>query len=254
MRTAAFLSLGLALVGAGSFVFAASGGDAPRGIDVSTAKARTAQAASVHYSVAVTMAQERRPLVLHISGATSRDATAVHLQLSDLKLDDGTTMPGATGAILMSKPFLYERAPDGIAVFGNIRWLRVALIGVPARSTMLSTVRALTPSPLLRIIGEARLHRLAKPGAFAGPVAYDDPIVRTALHSLGGGLEFRGLRMQVQVGRDGLIRRVGLTGRTPDGKTSLTLRARLYAFGVPVKLVPPKPGTFVDQQLAQLGA
>ena len=142
----------------------------------------------------------------------------------------------------------------GVTMLGNVRWLRLPLVGVSDRSQLLSTVRSLTPSPLLRVIGEARLHPLAEDGAFAGPVAYDDPVVRTALHSLGGGIEFRRLRVTVQVGGDGLIHRVGITGRSPDGKTTLNLRARLYGFDRPVKVVPPEPGRFMDEQLEQLGA
>jgi hypothetical protein len=47
---------------------------------------------------------------------------------------------------------------------------------------------------------------------------------------------------------------VQLTGRTADGKTKLSLRARLYGFGAAVTVVPPKPGTFMDEKLSQLSA
>jgi hypothetical protein len=252
VRKAALLSLVLALVGAGSFALAASGGGAAahgRPVDVSAAKLRTAQASSVHYSVVVAMTKAQEPLVLHISGGSSKEAMSVHLALTG-----GSTPPGTNSAIMVSKPFLYERAPGGVSVFGDVHWLRLSIDGKSPRSVVLSTVRSLTPSPLLRVIGEAKLRPLAaRAGAFAGPVAYDDPVVRTALHALADGIEFRNLRVAVQVGRDGLIHHVGITGRTPDGKTTLNLRARLYAFGAPVRLVPPKPGTFMDQQLMQLG-
>jgi hypothetical protein len=254
VRKAALIAFPLALVAAGSCAFAAAGGGDARTGDVRAAKQRTAQASSIHYSVAVTMTKTQGPLVLHISGGSSREAMSVRLRLEDATMKDGTTMPGTDGAIMVSRPFLYERAPSGLSMFGSIRWLRVSIGGLPTRSQTLSTVRSLTPSPLLRVIGEARLHPVAGAGRFAGPVAYDDPIVRTALNGLGGGLEFRDLVVSVTVGRDGLIHRVGIDGRTADGKTSLRLRAHLYAYGVPVKLVPPKPGTFVDQRLEQLGA
>src|SRR4051812_50149795 len=124
------------------------------------------------------MTNAAEPLILRISGGSSHDAMAVHLAL-----DGGNVMPGTTGAIMVSKPFLYEQAPGGIAVFGNIRWLRLSIDGKSPRSEMLSAVRSLTPSPLLRVIGEAKLKPVGKHGAFAGPVAYDDPVVRTALFS-----------------------------------------------------------------------
>jgi len=115
-------------------------------------------------------------------------------------------------------------------------------------------MRALTPSPLLRIVAESRVHRTRARGSFTGPVRYDDPVVRTALHALGGGIEFRNLRVFVHVARDGRIHSVRLTGRTADGKTTFALHARLFAFGAPVKVVPPRPGTFMDQDLAKLQA
>lgn len=245
----------LALVGAGAFSLAALGGGKTAGVDLRHAAAATARASSVHYTFVVRLQKKEQPLVLHISGGSSRTATAVRLRLADLTLSDGTTMPGATGAVMLSSPFLYERAPDGVAVYGNIRWLRLHVLGKSPHSQVMSTVRSMTPSPLLRIIGEARLHAVSTSGSFAGTVAYDDPVVQTALHTLGGGIEFRNLRVFVKVGKqDGLIHRVQLTGRTADGKTKLALRARLYGFGAPVTVVPPKPGTFMDQQLDQLAA
>jgi hypothetical protein len=247
-------SLGLSLVGAGAFALAAAGGGKSAGVDVMKANAATARASSVHYSFTVKLLKKQQPLVLHISGGATRDAMAVHLRLADVTLSDGTTMPGATGAVMLSKPFLYERAPDGVAVYGNIRWLRLHVLNRSPRSQVLSTVRSMTPSPLLRIVAESRLHPVSTTGSFAGTVAYDDPVVRTALHTLGGGLEFRNLRVFVSVGKaDGLIHRVQLTGRTADGKTGLSLRARFYGFGTAVTVKPPKPGTFMDQQLSQLG-
>jgi hypothetical protein len=248
-------SLLLALVGAGAFALAAAGGGKSSGVDVMKANARTARASSVHYSFTVKLVKRQQPLVLHISGGATPHAMAVHLRLADVTLSDGSTMPGATGAVMLKAPFLYERAPDGIAVYGKIRWLRLPILGKSPRSQVLSTVRSMTPSPLLRIVAESRLHAVSTTGGFAGTVAYDDPVVRTALHTLGGGLEFRNLHVFVAVGTDdGLVHRIRLTGRTADGKTRFSLHARLYGFGAPVTVKPPKPGTFMDEQLARLAA
>jgi hypothetical protein len=60
--------------------------------------------------------------------------------------------------------------------------------------------------------------------------------------------------VHVAVGRDGLIHAIRITGRTADGKTTLNLRARLFGFGKPVSVKPPKPGSFVDPTLEQLQA
>jgi hypothetical protein len=254
VRKTILTSLVAALVSAGAITVAAAGGDHARNVELAAANGKTQRAATVHYAVAVTMTKRKQPLRLHIAGASSRDSVAVHLRLDSLTLKDGTTLPGTTGAMLMSKPFLYESAPGGIAVFGSIRWLRLHVDQLSPRAEVLSTMRALTPSPLLRLVAESRLRRTSARGGFAGPVQYDDPVVRTALHALAGGIEFRSLRAFVHVARDGRIHSVRLTGRTADGKTTFALHASLFGFGAPVKVVPPKPGTFMDQQLAQLQA
>ena len=256
MRTALFTALAAALVGSGAFALAASGGQrsGPPRVDIRAATARTAAAPSVHYAFTVRLDKARQPRVLHVAGASSRAVVSVRLRLDDLKLPDGESLPGTTGAIMLSRPFLYEEAPGGVAGFGIVRWLRLHLAGLSPRSQTLSSVRSLTPSPLLRILSEATLRPSPVPGTFAGTASYDDPVVRTALHALGGGLEFRNLQLSVAVGRDGLIHSVRITGRTADGSTGFSLHARLYAYGAPVNVVPPKPGTFVDQDLAQLSA
>lgn len=249
MRKPAVLlvSLGGAALAAGAFAFSAAGGSATPAPDV----AKTARAASVHYVVAVRLVKHELPFVLHIDGGASRDRVAVHLRLGSIQLQDGTTLPGTTGAILLSRPFLYERAPGGLAVDG-FSWLRLPTTGLAPNSEALSSVRALTPSPLLHVIQESRLHPTGRAGWFAGTAAYDDPVVRTALDKLGGGLQYRDLGVAVRVARDGLIRAVMITGHTADRSTTFALRARLFGFGVPVSVVPPKPGTFMDRQLAQL--
>lgn len=251
IRRSALVAVPLALLGAGVFAFAAAGGDGARGVDAAAANARSARATSVHYAVSVTLTERKQPMTLHISGGSSRDALAVRLRLDDLKLKDGTTLPGTTGAVRMRAPFLYELAPGGASVLGK-RWLRLSTDGLSSRSQTMSSVRALTPAPLFRVVAETKLRPTGVDGSFAGVAAYDDPVVATALNRLAGGLQFRALRLRVQVGRDGLVHGVRIDGRTPDGKTTLRLRAKLYGFGRPVTVVPPKPGTFVDPALDPL--
>jgi len=164
---------------------------------------------------------------------------------------DGTKVPGPSGAALLDGPFLYERAPDNIVVQGTLRWLRLSTARLSKASDDLQAVRAMTPSPLLRVLGEAHMWQ-AGTRLYRGTVAYDDPIVRTALARLTGGIEFRHLRLSAFVGRDGLLHRLLLTGRTADRKTTLQLSARFYSFGRPVHVSPPAPGTFMDEDLLQL--
>jgi hypothetical protein len=253
MRRSALFAVSLVLVAAGAFALAASGGDRADAVDPAAANARTARASSVHYAVTVTLTERKQPLTLHISGGSSRDALSVRLRLDEQKMTDGGTVPGADTAVRALGPFLYERAPDGLSqVLGKVRWLRLSTDGLSPRSQTMSALRALTPSPLYRVVAETRLRALGTDGSFAGPVAYDDPVVVTALNRLTGGLQFRSLRVGVQVGHDGLVHRVRIDGRTADGTSTLRLRARLYGFGRPVEVVPPKPGTFVDRGLQQL--
>jgi hypothetical protein len=249
VRKAVLSSLALAAVAYGALAMSAAGGDGP---DVHGANRHTAEQPSVHYVVDVTLQKDLKPITLRIAGGSSRDALAVRLSLGSLTLSDGTILPGTTAKLRMSKPFLYEGAPEGMPVFGQIRWLRLHVLDLPANSQTMSSVRALTPSPLLRVISATKLRPAAKAGWFTGPVAYDDPVVRTALHSLAAGLEFRRLHVSVKLGTDKLVHAVWVTGRSADAKTTLTIRAKLFGFGKPVTVVPPKPGTFMDPQLLAL--
>jgi hypothetical protein len=238
VRKTALIAFPVALVGALAFTFAAAGGGNARGLDIS----RTANAPSVHYQVMVTLMHAQNPMTLEINGASTHDRLVAHLAM------------GTQSASIMRDPhFVYEGAPQGVAVLGGVKWLRVPIDGVPQHAHVFSTLRSLTPSPLLSVVSEAKLQRVG-PHMYAGPVAYDDPVVRTALHQLGGGFEFRGLHVRIVVGKDGRIHTFLLTGRTADDSTSLSLHARLFGFGAPVRVRPPKPGTVMDPDLANFQA
>jgi hypothetical protein len=227
------------LVTAGSILFAtARGTAAPKpGLDV--ALKRTAHVSSVRYAFRVHIHEYGVPLTLHVRGQSDAHTISVHLATA-----------GMAAAELLDGPFLYEQAPDGMAVYGKWRWLRVNIAHLPATSEAIQVVHALTPEPLLRVIARSHMH--GNGAAYTGAVPYDDPVVREALTRLTGGIEFRGLEVTVDVGRDGLIHRVRLTGKTVDRTSTFLLVARLYAFGRPVHVSPPKPGTFIDKQLIQL--
>ena len=241
MRTIALISLVAAASFAGAFTFAAAGGNKDDVADVQTANALTAKAASVHYHVAVTLRKSHSPVTLHIRGASQPGRLLAKLALGS-----------QTGTIMLDSNFLYESAPEGIVVLGNFSWLRMDVGRLTPHSQTMSTLRSLTPAPLLHIIAESKLRALARNGIFVGSVAYDDPVVRTALRNLANGYEFRQLHLRVVVGRDGLIHRMLLEGRSADHKTTFVLRARLFGFGRPVKITLPKPGTFMDPRLEQL--
>ncbi len=92
----------------------------------------------------------------------------------------------------------------------------------------------------------ARTH--TRTGVVRGTVAYDDRIVRGALTAMTGGIEFRSLHFEARIGVDGFVHLIKMTGRTANGGRSLSVSARLYAFGKPVHLKPPAAATFMDQQ------
>lgn len=201
----------------------------------------TESASSVRYSIAISVVRAGVPARLTLRGVSARGKLFVSARQAS----------GSESAAMIDGAFFYERAPNGVAVDGTIRWLRVPIAAIGRSSAALNVVRNLTPAPLLRVLGES--HAAATHGSgFAGTVQYDDPIVRSAITRFSGGVEFHGLRVVARLGGDGLIHDVRVTGITADGTTTLDIQARLYAFGRPVHLTPPAEGTFMDQQLLQL--
>ena len=223
-----------------STAFAASGGRAAEKPGVADALTRTSQLASLHYAVNIGIREKGTPLSLHIRGQSDAHTLSVHF-----------ASQGTSGGELVYGPFLYELAPNGVAILGKMRWLRTILARLSPNSRELVTLRALKIGPLLQLAGRGRLTANANGSVFNGPVAYDDPVVRDSLSHLTDGLEFRGLRLTVHI-RRGLIDRLKLTGKTADGSSKLSLSAHLFAFNRPLHLVPPKPGTFMDLELDQL--
>jgi hypothetical protein len=239
MRTLAFAASAV-LVAALSITFAAATrGSTARKPGLEDAVARTSHAGSLRYAFRVGIRRDGIPLALRIRGQSDARTISVHLATA-----------GLSGSELLDGPFLYEHAPDGIAVGGPWRWLRVNVARLPAHSPAVAVMHALTPEPLLRLIHVSRLR--GGGSLYRGDVPYDDPVVHAALEKLTGGIEFRRLRLAVRVGGDGLIHRLRLTGVTADRSATFKLVARLYAFGRPVHVSPPKPGTFMDRDLLQL--
>ena len=243
--------LGLAIFGADATALAATfalaaGGHAASKPDLADAVASTEAAVSQHYTIHVRITRGEVPVSLHIRGQASRGTISVKLRLGELRLDDGTVVPGPHGATLLDGPFLSERAPSNVPVVGNVRWLRMRVASLSPGSDDLKAIRSMTPAPLLRVLRAAQVAP-AEEGArvFHGTIAYDDAAIRR-LAKLTGGTEFRNLRLSAVVGDDGLVHRMVLTGRTADGAATFSLRAHFFAFGRPVHATPPAPGTFVD--------
>ena len=201
----------------------------------------TESASSFRYSIVISVVRSSLPAQLTLRGVSGRGKLFVSARQAS----------GSAAAAMIDGPFFYERAPNGVAVDGTIRWLRVPIDASGGSSAALNAVRTMTPAPLLRVLGES--HATPNQGSgFAGKVNYDDPIVRSAITRLSGGIEFHGLRVTGRLGEDGLIHGIRVTGITADGTTTLDIQARLFAFGRPVHLTPPAEGTFMDQQLMQL--
>jgi hypothetical protein len=160
---------------------------------------------------------------------------------------------GPQQSAFIDGPFLSEGSPNGVAVTGKVRWLRVPIARLGPSAPAIAAMRNLSPAPLLRILDEwsnARSH--AQHGAFHGTVAYDDPIVLTALSGMTGGFQFRDVRFSAKIGDDGYVHSIRITGSTADRSRSVTVTARLFDFGRPVQVTPPREGTFMDQKLLGL--
>jgi hypothetical protein len=237
MRRATLIAV-VALLGA------APAADA-RGVALSGAVAKTSHVSSLRYVMDIAVIRRRYPAsVLHVSGVRGPGALYVHVKSLAEVLADGTQIPGPSQSAMVDGPFLFEGAPDGIAINGGIRWLRVPL--GRAATKALEAMRNLGPMPLLHVLRQSLPERV-KGRTVEGSIAYDDPVVRTALVGLTGGIEFRSLRFEATVGADGYIHIVKMTGRTADRSRSLSVALRLYAFGRRVRLTPPAEGTFMDQ-------
>jgi hypothetical protein len=248
------------LVGMVSTFFVASvalaASDAPkaRTPNLSDAVRGTEAATSFRYAISIAVDRRTDPArVLEVHGVSGDGQLFVRVRQAVVQLFDGTKVPGPEAAAMIDGPYLYERAPAGIAVNGTITWLRVPIAKIGRFSPVMGAVRALTPMPLLRVLGESHAAATSRIASkFAGMVRYDDPIVRAAITHLTGGVEFHDLRVTAEIGADGLVHGVGITGLTADGSTTLTITAHLFAFGRPVHLTPPAGTALMDQQLLTL--
>lgn len=236
-----------------SVALAATGGKAPKATLVQAVD-NTNHASTLRYVMDIAVTRARYPaLRLHVQGTRGRGALFVRLQQTSTVLADGTAVHGPHQSVFIDGPFLYEGSPNGVAVLGHIRWLRIPLARLGSGSKVVSTVHNLSPAPLLRLLDEwSRAHMRTRTGAFRGTVAYDDPIVLTALSGLTGGIEFRDVQFAAKIGNDGYVHTIAVTGRTADRSRTLHVSAHLYAFGRPVRLTPPGEGTFMDQKLLSL--
>lgn len=232
-----------------SAALAATGTKGPK-LTLVQAVGRTNQASTLRYVLDVSVARtDHAPMGLQVKGVRARGSLFVHMKARAAVLADGTTVAGPQQSALLDGPFLYEGSPNGVAVDGKIRWLRVPVARIGPTAAAITTLRNLSPAPLLRVLDEwSNAKTRAPQGIFHGTVAYDDPIVQTALAGLAGGVQFRDVRFTAHVGADGYVHTIHVSGRTADGLRTLSVSARMYAFGRPVHVTPPAEGTFVDQK------
>ncbi|MGH2972779.1 MAG: hypothetical protein ACRDLE_11770 [Gaiellaceae bacterium] len=226
-----------------SVALASTGRAAPKAT-LAQAVSQTNSASTLRYVLDITVTRAHSPTArLQVRGERGNQALFIHVkQLS-------AAVPGATQSAMIDGPFLYEGAPNGVAVLGHIKWLRVPLARLGAGSKAVSTVHNLSPAPLLRVLDEWSHGRTrSTTGSFRGAVAYDDPIVLTALSAFIGGAELRDVQFAAKIGDDGYVHTVVVTGKTADRSRTLRVTAHLYAFGRPVSLTPPAEGTFMDQK------
>ncbi|HZC31256.1 MAG TPA: hypothetical protein VE261_07025, partial [Gaiellaceae bacterium] len=160
MRRTIPISL-IALLAAASVALAATGHPTkPRTASLEQAVRRTADVRRQRYAVDVQILRGKLPHVLHARAAVAPGTVSVDLRLGGTRIGK-LLIPGPESRALIEGPFLYERAPSGIVVFGTVRWLRIRLTQLAAHPEALQAVHALTAGPLLRILGEAHAHAIA---------------------------------------------------------------------------------------------
>ncbi len=215
---------------------------------------RTSHASTLRYALVISVTRTHQAaLQLRVQGTRTTSSLFVHIKAVSMLAGGGAAMPGPQQSALIDGPFLYEGSPNGIAVQGNVRWLRVPIARIGTSSKAVSTMHNLSPAPLLRIVDEwSRAQTSAPHGAFHGTVAYDDPIVLAALSGMTGGIQFRDVFFTARIGDDGFVHAITITGRTADGSRTLSASVKMYGFDRPVLVSIPGEGTFMDQKLLSL--
>lgn len=253
MRQAAVMAPVAMLVVGVSVAFAATGhATKPRATSLAAAAARTAHVSTQRFAVDLKIVKDSAPHTLHAHSAVAPNTISVHLALGEVTQPDGSIVPASETDGLIDGAFLYERMPLGLSM-GPVQWLRINIASLSRSHPALRGMHGLTALPLMHVLGEARAHAVTRNASiFKGTVAYDDPIVVTAMRPLMAGLQFRDLRVTAWIGKDGLVHRVRITGHTADRSSTMLVNARLYAFGRPVHVTVPAEGTFIDEALQPL--
>ena len=230
-----------------SVALAATGGKSPKTTLVQ-AVGNTDRVSTFKYAMDIAIDRRGLPAAhLRVHGIHTRSELFVHLQ------EVIANVRGPHQSALLDGSFLYEGVPNGVPIAGRIRWLRMPVPRVGSSSPEVDALHTFSPAPLLRVLDEFSRGRTRAPrGLYRGSVAFDDPIVRTALSSLAGGIEFRDVRFTSTVGGDGYVHTIRVTGKTADDSRTLSVTAHLYAFGRPFTLAPPGEGTFLDKKLLGL--
>lgn len=256
MRKAALLVVAVAALVAATVAFAASGNSrAAAGDSLANAATKSEAVASRRFELTVHVEGAGPvPQTLHVDGAEGAAARSVHLKVDDVLLPDGRRLTGPSADEKVDGRFVYLRSSATRPMFGDL-WVRERLSALGARSAELQTLRSVSPSALLRALPRAGgVEPGAQAGVFHARLPYRDATVRKALAGVEGGVEYRDLRTTAWVGRDGYLRLLLVTGRTPDGAATLVLTLSLAGYGRPVTVTPPGAGQFVDFDLGQLKA
>ena len=230
-----------------SVALAATGEKVPRTTLVQAVD-RTNRAPSLRYVLEISVTRpDSVAMSLNVHGIRGRGSLFIHVKAM------AGALAGPQQSAMIDGPFLYEGSPNGVAIAGKVRWLRLPIARIGSRARPIETIHNLSPAPLLHVLDEwSGAKRRSSNGSFHGTVAFDDPIVQTALAGMDGGIQFRNVHFTARVGRDGYVHTITLRGRTADGTRTITVTAHLFAFDRPVTPRIPGEGTFMDQKLIGL--
>lgn len=233
-------------------VLAPAGAAAPSPTSaLAQAARRTAAVPSLHFDLTDQMLNAGMPpYVLNAHGALAGNAAQVAMKVANVRMPSGQVLTGPSADERTDGTFLYLRS--SLASSGGM-WIRERLAALAAGSPELRVLRAISPRALVLLL--ARAHDVRRAGdsrVYHATLPYTDTTVAQTLAGLEAGTQYRRLRLAAWVSPQGRVLMLLLSGRTADGTSTFLLSLTLGGFDRPVKVSPPRPGSFVDVNLSRL--
>jgi hypothetical protein len=129
-----------------SVALAATGDKAPKSTLVQAVD-HTNRAPSLRYALDISITRPGSPAMsLHVHGIRGRDSLFIHVKAM------AGALAGPQQSAMLAGPFLYEGSPNGVAIAGKVRWLRLPIARIGSRARPIETMHNLSPAPLLHVL------------------------------------------------------------------------------------------------------